>query len=221
MESSIIQDKKLVINSFVANIHFEGWTKKNVYMSFQNNNLDPNLAQVYFPKGFIDIFQAIITQIDELMKAQIDHKYLASLKVREKIFYLTKTRILAAKQFKDALRTGASMFVCPNKLGFGFEILWQSADQIWRIAGDRALDFNYYSKRGLLSYVYFTTLTYWFEDNSEDTHLTWRFLENKIEQILKIGKVKSNISGIFDQFKLSRIPVIRYIWAKAKSGSVG
>ena len=31
---------------------------------------------------------------------------------------------------------------------------WKTADTIWRLAGDESTDFNYYSKRLLLSWVY-------------------------------------------------------------------
>ena len=54
-------------------------------------------------------------------------------------------------------------------------------------------DFSYYTKRGLLTAIYSATLLYWLSDNSKDSEDTWSFLERRIEDVMKIPKVKAGL----------------------------
>ena len=63
----------------------------------------------------------------------------------------------------------------------------------WRAIGDNSTDFNFYTKRALLSGVYTSTMLYWFSDNSEDFEDTWKFLANRIADVMQIEKVKAAV----------------------------
>ena len=63
----------------------------------------------------------------------------------------------------------------------------------WRTIGDTSTDFNFYTKRGLLSGVYTSTMLYWFADTTEDFAETWKFLDNRIANVMQIEKVKSAV----------------------------
>ena len=77
---------------------------------------------------------------------------------------------------------------------------------MWYAAGDTSADFNYYTKRGLLTPVYTTTLLYWLNDDSEGFENTWGFLDRRIADVLKIpmykAKLKEAISKLPSPFKL-------------------
>ena len=57
---------------------------------------------------------------------------------------------------------------------------------LWYAAGDRATDFNYYTKRGLLAGVYLATLLYWLDDDSEGSAATWAFLDKRIADAMRL-----------------------------------
>jgi len=65
---------------------------------------------------------------------------------------------------------------------------WRTADVIWTWAGDTSDDYNKYTKRGLLSGVIASTMTYWLQDQSDDLVKTRDFLNNRIENVLFVGK---------------------------------
>ncbi len=75
----------------------------------------------------------------------------------------------------------------PSHLGLYRRLLWATADRIWRIAGDKALDENHYSKRLIVCGILGTALM---------TRLT-RGREAQVEQIAR------NIDGVmqFEKFK--------------------
>ena len=71
------------------------------------------------------------------------------------------------------------------------------ADAVWKAAGDRSIDYNYYTKRILLSGVYAVTINTWFTDETPDFAETRAVLRVRIEDVLKVGKA---IGGLKDKF---------------------
>jgi ubiquinone biosynthesis protein COQ9 len=130
----------------------------------------------------------------EMLKAA-DTKSFKNLRVREKIQAGVKAWFLAVAPYKSAAMLILRR-VPPHK---ALKYLWISADRLWWAAGDNATDFNHYSKRTLLSGVMASTMVYWLNDNSAHHEKTWDFLQNRIEDIMKIGgvigKIKTRMRG--------------------------
>jgi ubiquinone biosynthesis protein COQ9 len=76
-----------------------------------------------------------------------------SLKIRDRIARAVQARIEAAAADAPATRRMQGWLALPHHLPLGARLLWDSADAIWRWAGDTATDENHYSKRVILSGV--------------------------------------------------------------------
>ena len=67
------------------------------------------------------------------------------------------------------------------------------------MAGDKSTDFNYYSKRLLLSWVYLSTMSCWIDDKDKKFKDTKVFLDKRISEVLLFGqktrKIKERISN--------------------------
>ena len=64
----------------------------------------------------------------------------------------------------EAARRCAGFLALPTNVDLGLELAWESADRIWRWAGDTATDENHYSKRTILSGILIPALTMrWFD----------------------------------------------------------
>jgi ubiquinone biosynthesis protein COQ9 len=84
-------------------------------------------------------------------------------------------------------------------------LAWRSADRIWRLAGDRAADFNHYSKRAILIGVYGSTTMIFLDDESEDLADTRAFLDRRIAEVMRFEKAKARWKGSTSPpFSLSR-----------------
>ena len=59
----------------------------------------------------------------------------------------------------------------------------RTVDAIWHAAGDRSTDFAWYTKRGVLTAVYSSTLLFWLRDGSEDDAATLAFLDRRMAGI--------------------------------------
>ena len=83
----------------------------------------------------------------------------------------------------------------PTKKQFGFIdfrlSLYETVDLIWKTAGDTSVDFNFYTKRILLTAVLTSTTTCWLADKSEGHKDTWDFLDRRIEDVMKIPKLNA------------------------------
>ena len=69
-------------------------------------------------------------------------------------------------------------------------ILYRTCNNIWRMSGDKATDFSFYTKRISLAAVYTSTLLFWLNDPSTDEENTEYFLDRRLNDISKISKLK-------------------------------
>ena len=81
----------------------------------------------------------------------------------------------------------------PHHMPQGARLLWDSADAIWRWAGDTATDFNFYTKRALLAGVYAATTLYWLDDRSPDSVDTQSFLDRRLRDVMSIPKATERV----------------------------
>jgi ubiquinone biosynthesis protein COQ9 len=64
---------------------------------------------------------------------------------------------------------------------------------MWSIAGDKADDYNYYSKRSLLAAVWTSTFLFWLEDRSDGFGDSWAFLDRRIGEVMQIGALRARV----------------------------
>jgi ubiquinone biosynthesis protein COQ9 len=74
----------------------------------------------------------------------------------------------------------------------GSRLLWDSADVIWRWAGDTATDENHYSKRAILSGVLSSTLAVRLAAGAEAASA---HLDQSIEGVMSYEKLKARFKG--------------------------
>jgi len=117
----------------------------------------------------------------------------ARLKIREKVAFAVRARLAAIRPQKEAARRAAAALALPIYGTLGAELAWKTADAIWRGLNDRSTDFNFYSKRGILTGVWLATLTHWLGDDSDDEGSTRAFLDARIENVMQIEKAKAKL----------------------------
>ena len=64
------------------------------------------------------------------------------------------------------------------------------SDRVWRLLEDKSVDFNYYTKRLILSQILINSILYW--RGSNDLNKTQAFIEKQIFLLGKFGYYKSN-----------------------------
>jgi ubiquinone biosynthesis protein COQ9 len=183
-----IRDKLAL--SIGENAVFDGWNQAAVDSAAAQSGIDQAQARLAVPKdqsGKIDLY---IRAVDRELEAWFTPERLQDLKIREKIRRLVWKRLEIMAPAREAVRRALSILAMPQNVPAGLRAGWRTADVMWRIAGDTSTDFNHYTKRLTLSGVYASTLLVWLDDQSEGWADTAAFLDRRIDDVMKIEKVK-------------------------------
>ncbi|WP_344699391.1 COQ9 family protein [Sphingomonas limnosediminicola] len=187
------------------NAVFDGWTQAAVDSAARQLGIDPVQARLAVPKGHAEMIDLYIQEVDRALEAWFTPKRLAGMKIREKIRSLIWHRLEIQGPAREALRRALAILAMPQNLPLGLRIGWRTADTMWRIAGDTSTDFNHYTKRMTLGAVYASTLLVWLDDQTEGWTDTAAFLDRRIDDVMKIEKMKAEWRGSSEQrLSLSR-----------------
>lgn len=172
---------------------FDGWSADAVAAGAEQAGIDADVAAYAFKGGAMDMIAAWIGHVDVLMEEAFQKTELADLPVRERIRRLIVFRLGRVEGIEEALRRALAIMAMPQNAGRALKLGWRSADRIWRLAGDTAVDYNHYTKRAILAGVYGATLTVFANDTSEEKIETMRFLDRRIDGIIRFEKAKGRL----------------------------
>ena len=117
----------------------------------------------------------------------------AGLKMRERIKGAVRIRLERHAGEREAVRRALALLSLPFNAGLALKLLYKTVDAMWYAAGDTSTDFNFYTKRATLAGVYSSTLLYWLNDRSPGSEATWGFLDRRIDDVMKIEKLKAQV----------------------------
>jgi len=182
-----------LVDAALIHVAFDGWSPATFAAACADADVDPQFAESLFPRGAVDLALAYHARGDAEMVARIKREPLDGLRFRDRVAAAVRYRLEAVED-KEAVRRGTTLFALPMYAADGARAVWGTADLIWDTLGDSSDDFNWYSKRATLSGVYSATVLYWLGDSSEDHAETWAFLDRRIDDVMKIEKVKGAVN---------------------------
>jgi ubiquinone biosynthesis protein COQ9 len=174
---------------------FDGWSEAAVRDAARRAKIDPDAALFAFKDGAMAMIEAWIATIDAAMASALPPEKLAGMKIRERIRTLVQFRLDAAAPNKEALRRALAIMAMPRNAPRALALGWNSADAMWRQAGDTATDYNHYTKRLTLGALYASTLAVFVDDESEGYAETRAFLDRRIEGVMRFEKAKAKVLG--------------------------
>ena len=174
-----------------GNAVFDGWSDKALAMAASELGVPADRARLAFPDGPVQMIDAWFDAIDRGMATAFPLERVQRLKIRERIRDLVLYRIEVMNPHKEALRRAFAILSMPQNALTAAKLAWRAADRMWRIAGDTATDFNHYSKRGILSALYTSTMLVFLDDESEGIAHTRAFLDRRIDDVMRFEKFKA------------------------------
>jgi ubiquinone biosynthesis protein COQ9 len=178
-----------------ANAVFDGWSDKALAMAASELGVPAPRARLAFPGGATDMIDAWFDAIDRGMAAAFPLEKVEAMKIRERIAALVMYRLETINPHKEALRRALAILASPQNLALAGRLGWRAADRMWRIAGDKATDFNHYSKRAILMGVYGATSLVFLDDDSDELVHTRAFLNRRIDEVMRFEKAKAQWRG--------------------------
>lgn len=174
-----------------AEVATKGWTDAALKAAALEAGLSEGEAMLALPGGVPDAMDAFADRADRAMVAALAEADLPRMKVRERIAFAVRERILAQAPHKEAARRLSIAVAMPSRAGLGPKLVWRTADRIWRALGDPSTDFNFYSKRAILAGVLAATYARWMTDNDADHAATFAFLDERIDNVMQFEKLKA------------------------------
>ena len=165
-----------------------GWNGRLVRAACAANGLSRGDEELLLPNGARDLAALLSRRHDARALATLAATPVETLKIRERIARAVSARMEAGAADLEATRRCAGFLALPTNADLGLTLVWESADHLWRWAGDTATDWNHYSKRAILSAILIPALTMrWFDgrDAAEG------FVARRIENVMAFEKWKA------------------------------
>ena len=179
-----------------------------LYKNFKKIDFD-NIDQDVFLKkiGEINFFdkRELLIKISELIFEDLNQRFLVEvrfkvnkfLKTNEKISFLLNKRFQIEKKYKDLIQKIFIYLIKNNNPSKVLTYIYSVADIMWKYANDRSVDFNYYTKRLILSSVYLKILILSFYKEQ----LSQKDLDTEIKRSLEHVKLLSQFKIKLDFLK--------------------
>jgi ubiquinone biosynthesis protein COQ9 len=167
-----------------------GWNAGLVRAAATAAGLNAGEAQLLLPRGPRDLAALLSRRHDAVALASLAAFDPAALKIRERIRRGVVARLDAAAADAEALRRLAAFLAFPTHIPLALNLVWDSADILWRWAGDTATDENHYSKRTILSGILVSTLAV---DLASGRESALQHLDGRIDNVMAFEKWKAGL----------------------------
>ena len=180
----------------------------HLYKNFKKIDFDNIDQDIIFKKiGDLDFFdkKELLLKISSLFFEDLDQRFLNEVKSKvdkitktnEKISFLLNKRLQIEKKNKDLIKKIFIHLIKDNNSNKVLTYIYSVSDIMWKYANDRSVDFNFYTKRLILSSVYLKILILsFYKDN-----LTQKDLNEEISKSMEHVKLISQFKMKLDFFK--------------------
>ena len=170
-------------------------TFKNISKKYDINIDEINLL---FPGGKNDFLQFVLEQLNIDLENYCKKLDLIRLPVHKRIRKILLSKINIMDKEKKFYKKIFLSLLIPKK-NFSLPLkLYKSVDQIWFIAGDTSVDFNFYTKRVILAGIYSRIIFFFFNNNNQE--LLENLLDSNLKRVSKIPELKAKLSILKDYF---------------------
>lgn len=194
-------ERDAAITAALAHVPEAGWTSRALRAGLADIGVSPDDAELLFPGGAADMVEAFSDLADRRMEAAAAKLDLAGRRLPERVRALIAVRLIESRPHKEAVRRALALMALPRHAGVAARSLARTVDAIWHAAGDRAADFSWYTKRGILAGVYGTTVLFWLGDDSEDDAATLAFLDRRLAGVAGIGRLRRRAATCAQRFR--------------------
>jgi ubiquinone biosynthesis protein COQ9 len=168
----------------LAPVH--GWTRKTTALAGKAAGMSAGETELLLPHGPQDLAALLSRRHDARALTELGNP--DNMKIRERIRRAVEARLDAAAQDEPATRRWMGFLALPPNLGLAGRLAWESADHLWRWAGDTATDENHYSKRAILAGILSSAMAMRMTSGRKEA---LAFVDRRIEDVMRFEKWKA------------------------------
>jgi len=188
---TITEAREAILDAMIETAGRDGWTQRAFDDARRDAGVAGALARLAFPGGPSDVLREFCAAGDRAMSAALEGGAFNNMKTGARIAAAVRARLEADADHKDAVRMAIAALATPLNAPLALQALYATVDGIWRAVEDGGRDFSFYTKRASLAGVYSATVLYWLGDTSPGHEKTWRFLDDRLKDVVKIGQARS------------------------------
>ena len=194
---------------------------KYFYKNYQNINFDNIDKDDFFKKNTrLNFFEKeeLLLAVSSLVFEDLDKNFLKETKsninkitkTNDKISFLLNKRFQLEARNKNLIKKIFIHLIRNNNSNKVLNYIYSVADIIWKISSDRSVDFNYYTKRLILSSIYLKVLILiFYRDNLTDKDIEVE-IQKSLEHIKLVSQFKikfnflKNVKEFFSLFSIQK-----------------
>jgi len=169
----------------------KGLNKNSLENISKRYGLNINEIELLFPEGNIDLIKFTLEQLNKELEEYCKKIDLIRLPVHKRIKKVLLSKISLMNKNKLFYKSIFLNLLIPKKNFSLSNQLYNSVDQIWFIAGDSSTDFNFYTKRLILSGIYSRVILFFFNNNNQEE--LENILDESLKRVSKIPEIKSKL----------------------------
>ena len=197
-QNNYLLKKRQVVLRFAKEFVSENGLTKNCLENISKKyGLNTDETDLLFPQGNIDLIKFALEQLNNDLEVYCRQIDLIRLPIHKRIRKILLSKISLMNKDKLFYRSIFLNLLIPKKNFSLSSQLYNSVDQLWFIAGDSSTDFNFYTKRLILSGIYSRVMLFFFNNNNQEE--LENILDESLKRVSKIPEIKSKLK-IFKDF---------------------
>lgn len=193
----LLKKRQEVLKFAKAFVSEKGLTKNCLVNISKKYRLNTDETDLLFPQGNIDLIKFALEQLNNDLEVYCRQIDLIRLPIHKRIRKVLLSKISLMNKDKPFYRTIFLNLLIPKKNFSLPSQLYNSVDQLWFIAGDSSTDFNFYTKRLILSGIYSRVMLFFFNNNNQEE--LENILDESLKRVSKIPEIKSKLK-IFKEY---------------------
>ena len=193
----LLKKRQVVLRFAKEFVSEKGLTKNCLKNISKKYGLNTDETDLLFPQGNIDLIKFALEQLNNDLEVYCRQIDLIRLPIHKRIREVLLSKISLMNKDKPFYRSIFLNSLIPKKNFSLSSQLYNSVDQLWFIAGDSSTDFNFYTKRLILSGIYSRVMLFFFNNNNQEE--LENILDESLKRVSKIPEIKSKLK-IFTDF---------------------
>ena len=193
------KNKTNILNLSKKIIEQNGWNTLLFKKISAQSDININDLTVLFPDGYIEMLKFALDQTNLELVNNCKKINLSKLPLHKRIKKILLAKFKIMEKEKKFFKRIFNFLLIPTNYKILSTQLYKSIDLMWYIAGDNSTDFNFYTKRMILSGIY-TSLIINFINNHDLNYIEEK-LDIHLLKVSKIPKIKKDFQYFTNNFK--------------------
>ena len=181
--------RQAVLRAMLVHVPFDGWGAAALSAAAADLGMAEDAVLALFPQGAADAIDGFVGMSDDDMARDFAALTAPPEGVTATIKTLVMLKLAGAEPHRQAVAEALKILSRPHYAGLGMRVLYRTVDRMWRLAGDRSVDWNFYSKRAILAGVYSATLAYWAARPGASHAEIEQFLTHRLREAMFVPKM--------------------------------